>query len=149
MGTPVTIKEKEVTLEQLLKPYQPQLVPDEDDFEVQPHIWGNEAREVISLLKLYVQQQWDSGMLSPICEDIEDETAVAVQRDLNNLECHITAIQLRKTYHQTSIKSFFPPVPTQDAHSTVSGYSADLIAAFGKSATLPDSDLVGHGTCRL
>ena len=33
-------------------------------------------------------------MLSLICDNIEDETAVAVQRDMNSLERHITAIQL-------------------------------------------------------
>ena len=35
-------------------------------------------------------------MLSLICDDIENETAVAVQRGLNSLERHITAIQLPK-----------------------------------------------------
>ena len=46
-------------------------------------------------------------MLSLVC-DIKDDTAVAVQRDLNGLERHIPAtIQLRNTHYQTSIKSFF------------------------------------------
>ena len=52
-----------------------------------------------SILRLYVQQQWDLGMLSLICDDVEDDTAVAVQRDFNSLERHITAIQLRNTHH--------------------------------------------------
>ena len=38
-------------------------------------------------------------MLSLICDDVEDDTAVAVQRDFNSLERHITAIQLRNTFH--------------------------------------------------
>ena len=53
-----------------------------------PKILGKEVREdyILSLLKLYVQQQWDPGTL---CDDIEDETAIAVQRDLYSLEHHI------------------------------------------------------------
>ena len=47
-------------------------------------------------------------MLSLI-SDIEDQTAVAVQRDLHSLEHHITVLQLRKSHHQTSITSFFQP----------------------------------------
>ena len=48
------IQEEEVTLEQLLETYRPLSVPDEDDSEVQPKIRGNEARDALSLLKLYV-----------------------------------------------------------------------------------------------
>ena len=47
-------------------------------------------------------------MLSLIC-DVEDDAAIAVQRDLYNLERHISVLQLRKSHHQTSITSFFPP----------------------------------------
>ena len=42
-------------------------------------------------------------MLSLICDDIEDETAVAVKGDLNSLERHITTIQLpKKPKHQSN-----------------------------------------------
>ena len=80
----------------------------------------------LSLLKLYAQQQWDPGMLSLICNDIEDETAVAVQRDLNSLERHITIIQLRKTHYQTSIKSFPTPSRNPDSHLVALGEWAAL-----------------------
>ena len=98
----------EVTSEHLLEPFQPPVIPEEDDSEVPPIIWGNEARDALALLKLYVQQQWDPGMLSLIC-DVEDETAIAIQRDLHSLERHISVLQLRKARHQTSITSFFQP----------------------------------------
>ena len=52
-------------------------------------------------------QQWDPRMLSLIY--VDDDTAIAVQRDLNNLECHISVLQLRKSHYQTSITSFFQP----------------------------------------
>ena len=48
-------------------------------------------------------------MLSLIC-DVEDDTAIAVQRDLYNLERHIPVLHLRKSHHQTSITSFFQPL---------------------------------------
>ena len=35
------------------------------------------AREALSMLKLYVQQQWDPGMISLIT-DVEDQTAIAI-----------------------------------------------------------------------
>ena len=114
----------EVTLEQLLEPYQPLVIPEEDDSEVPPTIWGNEARDALALLKLYVQQQWDPGMLSLIC-DIEDETAIAIQKDLHSLERHISVLQLRKARHQTSITSFFQP--SQD-----SGDGSEIIGALGE-----------------
>ena len=41
-------------------------------------------------------QQWDPRMLSLI-RDVEDDTAIAVQRDLHNLECHISVLQLRES----------------------------------------------------
>ena len=43
------IEEKEVTLGCLLEPYRPLSVPDEDNSEVSPKIWGNEARDTLSL----------------------------------------------------------------------------------------------------
>lgn len=49
-------------------------------------------------------------MLSLISDDIEDQTAIAIQRDLHSLERHISVLQLRKAHHQTSIKSFFQPL---------------------------------------
>ena len=51
-------------------------------------------------------QQWDPGMLSLIC-GVEDNTAIAVQRDLYNLEHHISVLHLRKSHYQISITSFF------------------------------------------
>ena len=77
-------------------------------------VWGNEARDALGLLKLYVQQQWDAGMLSLIC-DVEDDTAIAVQRGLHNLERHISVLQFRKSHHQTSITSFFQPSANLDS----------------------------------
>ena len=82
-------------------------------------------------------------MLSLICNDIEDETAVAVQRDLNSLERHITAIQLRKTNRQTSIKIFFPS-RNPDSHLVLTGINViggiggigAVIATMEESATL-------------
>ena len=136
-----SVEEEKVTLAQLIKPYQPlaQSVPDEDDSEVSCKVWGNEAREALRVLKLYVQQQWDPGMLSLICDDIEDNTAVAVQRDLNSLERHITTIQLRNTHHQSTIKSFFSPLP-KDSDSESLGYSTALMTALEDSAVaLEDS----------
>ena len=53
-------------------------------------------------------------MLSLIC-DVEDDTAIAVQRDLHNLERHISVLQLRKSHHQTSITSFFQPSANLDS----------------------------------
>ena len=53
-------------------------------------------------------------MLSLMC-DVEDETAIAVQRDLHNLECHISVLQLRKAHHQSSITSFFQPSANLDS----------------------------------
>ena len=61
-------KKDEVTLEQLIQPYQLLPIPEEDDSEVPPKVWGNQARDAFALLKLYVQQQWDPGMLSLITE---------------------------------------------------------------------------------
>ena len=54
------IEEKEgdtVTLEQLIKLYHPLPIPEKDDSEVPRIVWGTEARNALSLLKLYVQQQ--------------------------------------------------------------------------------------------
>ena len=45
-------------------------------------------------------------MLSLIC-DVDDNTAIAVQRDLHKLEHHISVLQLRKSHYKTSITSFF------------------------------------------
>ena len=53
-------------------------------------------------------------MLSLIC-DVEDDTAIAVQRDLHNLERHISVLQLRKSHHQTSITSFSRPLANLDS----------------------------------
>ena len=53
-------------------------------------------------------------MLILIC-DVEDDTAIAVQRDLHNLERHISVLQLRKSHHQTSITSFFQPSTNLDS----------------------------------
>ena len=53
-------------------------------------------------------------MLSLIC-DVEDDTTIAVQRDLHNLECHISVFQLRKSHYLTSITSFFQPLVNLDS----------------------------------
>ena len=71
-------------------------------------MWENEAREALGLLKLYVQRKWDPAMLSLI-SDVEDQTAMAIHRDLHSLERHISVLQLRNVHHQTSITSFFQP----------------------------------------
>ena len=71
----------------------------------------------------FVEVEWDPGMLSLICED---ETAIAVQRDLNSLERHITIIQLRKTHYQTSIKPFPTPSRNPDSHLVALGEWAAL-----------------------
>lgn len=102
---------EEVTLEHLLEPYQPLVEPaleDQDDSELPPRIFGTQVRQALATLKLYVQQQWDPGMLSLLCE-VEDESALAVQKDLSNLERHLSILQLRKTQHQTPITSYFRP----------------------------------------
>ena len=133
--------ESEVTLAQLIKPYQ-QLansVGEEDDSEVARKIWGNEAREALTVLKLYVQQQWDPGMISLVCENVQDNTAVAVQRDLNSLERYITAIQLRNAHHQTSIKSFLSPLNDSDL----------AIAALESSAALEGSAVLENSAAAL
>ena len=57
-------KKDEVTLEQLIQPYRPLPILEEDDSEVPRKVWGNEARDALALLKLYVRQQWDLGMLT-------------------------------------------------------------------------------------
>ena len=102
----VIVEEEEVTIELLVDQYLPAVIPEEDDSEVPRRVWGTEAREALSLLKLYVQQQWDPGMIS-LVSDVEDQTAIAIQRDLYNLERHISVLQLRKAHRQTSITSFF------------------------------------------
>ena len=53
-------------------------------------------------------------MLHLIC-DVEDDTAIAVQKDLHNLEPHISILQLRKSHHQTSTTSFFRPSANLDS----------------------------------
>ena len=53
-------------------------------------------------------------MLSLIC-DVEDDTAIAVQRDLHNLKRHISVLQLRKSHYETSITSFFQPSANLDS----------------------------------
>ena len=65
-------------------------------------------------------QQWDPGMLRLIC-DVEDDTAIAVQRDLHNLECHISVLQLRKSHYLTSITSFFQPLANLDSDIKLGG----------------------------
>ena len=73
-------------------------------------IWGNQARDALVLRQLHAQQEWDPGMLSLISDDIEDQTVIAIQRDLHSLERHISVLQLRKAHYQTSITSFFQPL---------------------------------------
>ena len=63
-------------------------------------------REALTTIKLYVQQQWDPRMLS-LAFDVVDDTAIAVQQDLHNLERHLSALQLRKPQWQTPITSYF------------------------------------------
>ena len=53
-------------------------------------------------------------MLSLVC-DVEDDIAIAVQRNLHNLERHISVLQLRKSHYQTSITSFFQPSANLDS----------------------------------
>ena len=55
-------------------------------------------------LYIYVQQQWDPGMIS-LAFKVVDEVAIAVQQDLHNLERRWTALQLRKPQRQTPITS--------------------------------------------
>ncbi|KAF8416277.1 hypothetical protein EV426DRAFT_433555 [Tirmania nivea] len=65
-----------------------------------------DLREALATVKLYVQQQWDPGMLS-LAFEVVDETAIAVQQDLHNLEHHLATLQLRKPQRQTPITSYF------------------------------------------
>ena len=53
-------------------------------------------------------------MLSLMC-DVEDDIAIAIQRDLHSLERHISVLQLRKAHHQTSITSLFQPSANLDS----------------------------------
>ena len=50
-----------------------------------------DAREALATLKLYVQQQWDPGMLS-LAFMVEDEVGTAVQQDLHSLERHLSIL---------------------------------------------------------
>ena len=70
-------------------------------------------------------QQWDPRMLSLIC-DVEDDTAIAVQRDLHNLKCHISVLQLRKSHYLTSITSFFQPLGNLDSELVDLGTRRDV-----------------------
>ena len=51
----VIVEAEEVTLELLVDQYLPPAIPEEDDSEVPRRVWGNEARDALSLLKLYIQ----------------------------------------------------------------------------------------------
>ena len=50
--SPSVEEEEEVTFEQLLEPYQPLPILEVDDSEGLCIVWGNEAPDVSSLLKL-------------------------------------------------------------------------------------------------
>jgi len=39
--------------------------------------------------------------------EAEDETAIKVPYDLQNIECHLSVLQLRKAQRQTPITSYF------------------------------------------
>lgn len=100
---------EEVTLEKLIDPYRPLLEPtvdDEDDSERPRLMPSIEAREAMSILKLYIQQQWDPGMLR-LAFDVEDETGIAAQKALFSLERHLCVLQLRRAQKQSSITSYF------------------------------------------
>lgn len=107
---------EEVTLERLLEPYRPTTPsPDnEDDSEPPQIIPASELQEALATVKLYVQQQWDPGMLS-LAFEVVDETAIAVQQDLHNLERHLITLQLRKPQRQTPITSYFQPSSSSSA----------------------------------
>ena len=83
---------EEVTLERLLESYRSTkpLPEDGDDSEPTRLVPATELREALTTLRLYVhaQQQWDPGMLS-LAFDVVDDTAIAVQQDLHNLERHL------------------------------------------------------------
>ena len=99
-----------MTLEKLLEPYRPLLEPTIDDEDANSErarlIPSIEARQALSTLKLYIQQQWDPGMLS-LAFEVEDDTGIAVQKDIYSLECHLSILQLRRAQKQTPITSYF------------------------------------------
>ena len=99
---------EEVTLERPLEAYRSTtpLPEDEDDLELTRSVPATELREALTTIKLHVQQQWDPGMLS-LAFGLVDDTAIAVQQDLHNLERHLLALQLRKPQRQTPITSYF------------------------------------------
>jgi len=74
----------------------------------------SQLREALATVKPYVQQQWDPGMLSLAFEAV-DETAVAVQQDLHNLERHLATRQLRRPQRQAPITSYFQPSSSSSA----------------------------------
>ncbi|KAF8422179.1 hypothetical protein EV426DRAFT_606293 [Tirmania nivea] len=99
---------EEVTLDRLLDPYRATIptADDEDDSEPPRLITASDLRESLPTVKLYIQQQWDPGKLS-LAFEVVDETAIAVQEDLHNLERRLATLQLRKPQRQTPITYFF------------------------------------------
>ena len=87
---------EEVTLKRLTYPYPQLMEPtsDDDDSECPRLIPSIEVREALSILKLYIQQQWDPRMLS-------------AQKDLFNLERHLSIPQLLGAQQQTPIIPYF------------------------------------------
>lgn len=67
---------KEVTLNRQLDPYRPSIPTGDDEGDSEPPhlIPTSDLREPLTTVKLYIQQQWDLGVLS-LAFELVDESA--------------------------------------------------------------------------